>query len=115
MSSITCEIQTCNIASLFMAPKKPPTLWEEYKEKVRGPALIFLSDSTIIVIALGVNVVVLLFSKGAEIAGEPTWFTHNLERIDLISTLINVGIFLFNTTGKILAATIKGFKDERAV
>ena len=100
-----------------MSPKTqtPPTFWEEYKEKIRGPALIFLSDSTIIVIALAVNVVVLLFTKGAEAMGEPIWFTHNLERIDLLSTLINVGILLFNTTGKILAAAIKGYKDERVV
>jgi hypothetical protein len=99
-----------------MAPKKPPpTFWDEYQEKIRGPALIFFVDSTIIVIALGVNVLVLLFSRGAEIAGTPTWFTHNLEGIDLISALINAGIFLFNTTGKTLAAAIKGFKDERAI
>ena len=100
-----------------MTPKKPapPTFRAEYKGNIRGPALIFLSDSTIIVIALGVNVVVLLFSKGAVAAGEPTWFTHNLERIDLLSTLVNVGILLFNSTGKILAAAVKGYKDERAV
>lgn len=100
-----------------MSPKipPPPTFREEYQQKIRGPALIFLSDSTIIVIALGVNVVVLFFSKGAEAMGEPTWFTHNLELIDLLSTLINVGILLFNTTGKILAAAIKGHKDERVI
>jgi hypothetical protein len=92
----------------------PPTFWDEYKAKIRSPALVFLVDSTIIVIALGVNVLVLLFSKGAEMV-VPRWFTHSLDEIDLLSGLINVGILLFNSTGKILAAAIKGFKDERVV
>ena len=51
---------------------------------------------------------VLEISRGM---GMPTWFTRNVEIVDLTSALINVTIFAFDTTGKIFAASNKGSKN----
>jgi hypothetical protein len=94
---------------------KPPTVWEMYKEKNRVPVVLLLTDATIVLVVLVLNGVILLFLRGAEVVGVPAWFTDNVERVDLFSALINLTIFAIDTTGKILAAVIRGFKDEPTV
>ena len=86
-----------------------------YKEKNRVPVVLLLHDATIVLIVLALNGVILMFLRGVEVVGVPTWFTHNVERVDLFSALINVTIFAVDTTGKIFAAGIKGFKDAPSV
>ena len=96
-------------------PSPPPTIWETYKGRIRLPVVLLLHDATIVVIVLALNMVVFLFSKSVEAWGMPTWFTRNVEIVDLTSALINVTIFAFDTTGKIFAASNKGSKNEPTV
>jgi len=91
---------------------KQPTAWEMYKEKIRIPMVLLFADGTIILVVLSIITVVFLFLKGVEVAGPPAWFTDNVERVDLIAALIDITILAIDTTGKILAAAIKGFKNE---
>lgn len=101
--------------SLITPPPPPLSGWKMYKDKIRVPVVLLLHDATIVLIVLALNGVILLFLRGVEMVGVPTWFTHNVERVDLFSALINVTIFAVDTTGKIFAASIKGFKDEPTI
>lgn len=88
-----------------------PSFWELYKEGLGAPAAYLLRDATIVLIAIAANAIVLLASKGFEAIGAPAWFTVNLDRIDLGSALINVGILAIDTAFKLSLIAFGGDKQ----
>ena len=78
--------------------------WKNYWGGIALPAAFLLRDATLITIALALNAMLFIACKGFETAGYPAWFTSKLEQIDLVSTLINVLIFVADTSFKIFVA-----------
>lgn len=78
--------------------------WKTYWGGIALPAAFLLRDATLIIILLALNAILFIACQGLETAGYPAWFTSKLEQIDLVAALINVLIFVVDTSVKIFVA-----------